>query len=126
MDLYKELLIDHWKNPRNFKRLKRATSRVKLVNPLCGDKMTLELKVENGEIADVGFSGTGCIISQAAGSLLTEEVRKLKKLDKICKIDEKEYFKILGTNVVPGRKKCALLAYQALKKALEGNGRQNT
>ena len=74
-ELYREVILDHNRNPRNFGALADATRVVAGVNPLCGDKMTLYVKVADGEIEDIRFQGTGCAISVASSSLMTERVK---------------------------------------------------
>lgn len=126
MDLYKDQIIEHWKNPRNFKRVKNPTSSVQLNNPLCGDKIGMSLYTKDGEVVDIGFWGGGCVISQAAASLLTERARKLKTIAKIKKINEKDYFKLLGISFSAGRRKCALLPLEVLKEAIRQIRSQNS
>ena len=74
-DLYQEVIIDHSRRPRNFGRLNEANHRAEGYNPLCGDKLTIYLKVDNGIIRDAGFEGEGCAISTAAASLMTEALK---------------------------------------------------
>lgn len=119
MNLYQEQLLEHWQNPRNFKKVKNPNFWAELNNPLCGDMIRLDLKVVGGKIIEVGFSGSGCLISQATASLLTEEIKKTKILKKIKEIDEKKFFKILGIEISGARRKCALLALEVLRKALK-------
>ena len=74
-DLYREVILDHNKNPRNFGELADADRTVEGVNPLCGDKMTLYVKLDDGRISDIRFKGTGCAISVASSSLMTERIK---------------------------------------------------
>ena len=76
-ELYRQVILDHNRNPRNFGELPDATRVVAGVNPLCGDKMTLYVKVGDGKIEDIRFQGTGCAISVASSSLMTERVKGL-------------------------------------------------
>lgn len=119
MDLYKEQILDHWRNPRNFKRLKFPTNACKMQNPLCGDEITVEVKVNNGKITDVGFFGNGCVISQASASMLSEEAKRLGSVKEIKKITPKKVLSLLGVEVITARQKCALLSLEVLQKALE-------
>src|SRR5437762_8404704 len=74
-DLYQEVILDHSKRPRNFRKLPGANRELKGYNPLCGDKVTLYLKMENGRVVDASFLGSGCAISTASASILTETVK---------------------------------------------------
>lgn len=121
MNLYRDLILEHWQNPRNSGRLTRPTHWAKLDNPLCGDIVRIELKIEGDKVSDISFSGEGCVISQASASLLTEEVRKLKVVKKIKRLDGEDIERLLGVKVAPARSKCATLALETLKKALNGN-----
>ena len=137
-ELYRELILDHARHPRHFGKLERATHAADGINPLCGDKLKLYLDVDAGNtIRDVTFEGTGCAISVASASLLTETVIGLDTAAAI------RYFESVtahltgaaqssGTNVVdlgklralegvrefPARVKCATLAWHALRSAL--------
>ncbi len=74
-DLYEEVILDHCKNPRNFKALPEANRKAEGYNPLCGDKVTVYLKLESGVVQDISFEGIGCAISTAAASLMTETLK---------------------------------------------------
>ena len=74
-ELYQELIIDHSKRPRNFRPMEGSTQHAVGYNPLCGDKVTIFLRMENGRVADVSFQGSGCAISTSSASLLTESVK---------------------------------------------------
>ena len=111
-DLYRDHIPDHYKNPRNFGELEGATHRYHDTNPLCGDELTMMLKVDDGgQVLDVRFTGRGCAISQASASLLTEEVKG---------IDRDHVLANLGITISPARVKCALLSLKALKGAAWG------
>ncbi len=119
MDLYAENILDHYKNPRNFGKLKCANCCAKNANPFCGDKMTMEIKTdEKGKVTNIKFSGSGCAISQAAASLLTEEV-KGKSVKFVKEITNEQMYAMLGVPISSGRVKCALLGLATLRKALE-------
>lgn len=117
MDLYSEIILDHYKNPRNFGELDSPTARVMEYNPLCGDKIQVDLKVgEEGKVEEMAFSGAGCAISQAATSMLTEElVGKTPK--EIKEMPSEAMYELLKVPISPGRVKCALLGLVAAKKA---------
>ena len=74
-DLYQEILLEHNNRPKNFKELADATAQADGYNPLCGDRVSLYLKVEDGCVADVGFQGSGCAISRASASMLTQSIK---------------------------------------------------
>jgi len=118
MSPYEEVILDHWKNPRNKGRLPDPDLVGVEVNPLCGDAVRLELKVTEGKVADVRFEGQGCAISQASASLLTELIRG-RTLEELRNMKDEELLSALG-GVIQTRLKCALLPLQALRKALRG------
>ena len=133
-DLYQETILDHSKRPRNHHAMDDANRHAEGYNPLCGDKLKLYLKVENDIVTDASFVGSGCAISTASASLMTESL-KGKKRDEALKMLEKFHellttdtpvSKDLGKLVVfcgvreyPARVKCATLAWHTLKSALE-------
>ncbi|MDE3113821.1 MAG: SUF system NifU family Fe-S cluster assembly protein [Chloroflexota bacterium] len=119
-DLYRENILDHYKNPRNYGELEGATHHYHDTNPLCGDEITMFLLVgESGRIDDVHFTGRGCAISQASASLLTERI-KGKTLDEVKGIDKEAVLEDLGITLSPARVKCALLSLKTLKAAAWG------
>ncbi len=117
-ELYKENVIDHYKEPRNKRMLDVYTHSHTEFNPLCGDNLTIYLHVEGNKIQNVSFKGNGCVISQASVSLLTEEM-KGKSLDTIGQFTEKKIFSLLGIPISPTRYRCALLSLKALRGALQ-------
>ena len=117
-DLYRDLILDHWKNPHNFGKLKKPTVEIKEANPLCGDDIELQIVVKKEKITDVKFSGEGCALSQASASILTD-ILKGKSLSQVKRITEEKFLKILGIRPNPARLKCALLSFSALQKALK-------
>ena len=119
-DFYKEYILDHYRNPRNFGHLERVDASAEDLNPLCGDTIKIELALDDqGRVEDVKFSGKGCAISQASASILTEEI-KGKTLDEIKAIDRDHILENLGIPISPARIKCALLGLKALKGAAWG------
>ena len=118
MDLYAENIIEHSKNPHNRGRLENPDLVVKEDNPLCGDEILLEMKLKDGKVFEIAFSGNGCAISQAAASMLTDEL-KGKTLKEAGLITKDEMVKMVGVPLSPSRVKCALLCYGALKIMLE-------
>jgi nitrogen fixation protein NifU and related proteins len=118
-DFYRQNILDHYQNPRNFGTLDKPDISAEDSNPLCGDKIRMDLRVKNGTIEDVRFSGVGCSISRAAASMLTEEV-KGKTLEEVKAIGRDEVLEMLGIELGPVRLKCALLALKTLKVGVYG------
>ncbi len=118
-DFYRQNILDHYQNPRNFGTLDRPDISAEDSNPLCGDKIRIDLRVKDGAIEDVRFSGVGCSISRAAASMLTEEV-KGKTLEEVKRIGRDEVLEMLGIELGPVRLKCALLALKTLKVGVYG------
>lgn len=119
MDLYAENILDHYKNPRHAGHLKNPTTSRREENLSCGDDLTLELAIEDGTITDLAWRGEGCAISQAAMSLLSEELIGETAADAEGTTKE-EVLSMLGVPVGPRRLKCALLCLHTLKNALRG------
>jgi nitrogen fixation protein NifU and related proteins len=135
-DLYREVILDHNKKPRNFQKLADANCTAEGFNPLCGDEIQLYVKLEDGVIRDIGFQGSGCAISKASASLMTstlkgktsaeadelfERFRRLVTSD--AAPDAAELGKLAvfsGVREFPARVKCASLAWHTLRAALEG------
>ena len=101
-DLYRDYVLDHYKRPRNFGRLEHPDVTAAEDNPLCGDRITIDLKIEDGKVAAVGFSGRGCAISQAAASMLTELI-KGQTLEQVELLDQVELLEELGIPLSPVR-----------------------
>lgn len=118
MNIYREEIIDHYKNPRNFGEMTNPTIRVFEVNTLCGDNIEFFLKIVNKIIIESKFRSLGCAISTATASMLTEKLIGLT-IDKAKNISENEILTLLGGEISPGRKKCAFLPLTALRKALK-------
>lgn len=119
MDLYAEEILDHYKHPRHFGHLEEPTLTYHDSNPLCGDEIFLELRIEDNKVADVAFTGHGCAISRAAASMMSEEIIGMS-LDELKKWDKESILDLLGIEVGPVRIKCALLPLKALKAAVWG------
>ncbi|SRR3989338_11000274 len=115
--IYKENILDHFKNPRNYGNLDNATIKFKDSNPLCGDVIEMQLKINNGMIEDVRFLGRGCAISQAAASMLTEEI-KGKNIEEVKSIDRNNIIEMLNIPIGPVRVKCAVLSLIALRNCI--------
>jgi nitrogen fixation NifU-like protein len=117
MDLYRENVLDHYKNPRHFGNMKKPDSTYKDTNPLCGDEVQFELKIGKGKIEDVKFSGQGCAISQASASMLSEKLIGMK-LEDAMKLNKDDVQGWIGTQLTPSRLKCALLPLAVAKAAI--------
>jgi nitrogen fixation NifU-like protein len=118
-DMYRDYILDHYKNPRNSGELQGATNSYHDTNPLCGDEITMSLLIDDDVVKDVRFQGKGCAISQASASILTEEI-KGKTLAEVRAIDRQHILENLGIPISPARIKCALLGLKTLKGAAWG------
>ena len=136
-DLYQQIILDHNRSPRNFGTLEEANREAEGANPLCGDRLSLQLKVENEVIADVRFSGSGCAISQASASLMTSAIKgmSVSEADGLFRafhnmvtspveapVDRDRLGKLAalgGVRQFPARVKCANLPWHTLHAALE-------
>jgi len=118
-DMYREVILDHYKNPRGHGVIEGADAQAEGLNPLCGDEVTIYVQFEeDGETIDeVKFSGRGCAISQASTSMLMEIV-KGRKADEIAALPKEELLEEIGIPLTPIRLKCALLGLGVLKVAL--------
>ena len=137
-DLYKEVILDHYKNPRNKRPMPEAELTCSRNNPLCGDEILVSAHVENGAVADVAFQGQGCSISQSSASMLTEAVKgkSVSDAEQLAadfrgmmsgdvEPDEDEFGDLAALKGVvkyPIRIKCAVLAWDVLQEALSGAG----
>ena len=138
-ELYQEILLEHNNKPRNYRKLEDANRQADGYNPLCGDQITLYLKLEDDVIADVAFQGVGCAISRASASMLTQSIKgeTLAKAEEIFNgfhalitdPDADVDYDLLGdlemlsgVSAFPTRIKCAVLAWHTLNAAIEGKG----
>jgi len=117
-EIYQEKILDHYKRPRNKGVLEAASHQAKDSNPLCGDEVTLYLRVDGADrIADVRFSGQGCAISQASASMLTEHLKGIG-IEEAKGLGREEVLRRLGIPLSAVRTKCALLSLHVLRRAL--------
>ena len=136
-DLYREIILDHYRHPRNRRRLEAPDVTAEGVNPICGDQLRLQLKFDGGRIADVGFRGSGCAISQSSASLMTEAIKERTPDDAERLKQEFEAMMTAGAEPADelgdlealqgvakfhARVKCALLAWKVLGQALTERG----
>jgi nitrogen fixation NifU-like protein len=134
-DLYQEIILDHSKRPRNCHAMQDANRKAEGYNPLCGDKLKLYVKIENDVVTDASFEGSGCAISTASASLMTESLKgksrdeAMKLLDRFHDLlttdtpvsqDLGKLVVFCGVRDYPARVKCATLAWHTLKSALTG------
>ena len=138
MNLYREHILEHARNPRNFGKLSNATHVAEGINPLCGDKLKLYLRINDGVIEDVQFEGTGCAVAMASASMLTDTLQSLECSEALCCADAVserltntssqpepvqddvpyELRALDGVKEFPARVKCATLAWQTLRSAI--------
>jgi nitrogen fixation NifU-like protein len=116
---YREYILDHYKNPRNYGRLEHPDISHEEDNPLCGDVVGMDFRVSNGKIEDIRFHGRGCAISQASASLLTERLKGME-LEDAKRINKDDVLGALGIDISPARIKCALLSLKVLKVGAYG------
>ncbi len=138
-DLYQEVIVDHNRSPRNFGKMDNADRIAEGFNPICGDRLNLYLKLDNNRIADVSFDGSGCAISTASASLMTDELKgksiveaetmfndfhRMLTDDKPHDMEQIEHLGklavLLGVKHYPTRVKCATLCWHTLHSAIEG------
>ncbi len=137
-DLYQEVILDHSKRPRNFREIDNANHHAEGYNPLCGDRFTIYLHVNNGKVEDASFTGAGCAISTASASLMTESLKgkSVEEAEKIFQnfhelvagneeqVDDSNILGKLkalsGVRAFPMRVKCATLAWHTMRAAIEG------
>lgn len=119
-DMYRELILDHAKNRRNWGLLDEPDFDHAEDNPLCGDKLQLTLHIDDGVIKEVGWEGDGCAISQASASMLGEELIGMKMNDAI-KLDKQMVLDMIGLNLTINRVKCATLSLKTLIVGAYGN-----
>jgi len=120
-DLYRDYILEHYRRPHNFGVIEDPTASIEGNNPLCGDRITLQLAISDGVVERVGFTGRGCAISQASASLLTDEI-KGKPVADVAAFRADDLLELLGIEISPARLKCAMLSHDTLQKALAEAG----
>ena len=117
-DIYREIILDYYRNPRNYGKIQNPDVAQKDSNPLCGDELEMHLNIKDNKVADVKFTGKGCAISQASASMLTELIMG-KDFDYVKKLSKEDILDNLGLHDLgPARIKCALLSLKVLKSGL--------
>ena len=140
-ELYRDVILDHYRLPRNNRVIDSANADLTQFNPVCGDEVRLTARIIDGEVADIGFVGQGCSISQSSASMMTEAIRgrTLDDANTLAQhfrsmilgedVDERtmgDLMALQGTSKYPARVKCAVLAWDTLQKALSGaSGRED-
>ncbi|HEY67747.1 MAG TPA: SUF system NifU family Fe-S cluster assembly protein [Thermoflexia bacterium] len=116
-NLYREHILDHYHHPRNKGTLENADISCELDNPVCGDVVRLDVRLEDGRVSEARFDGRGCVISMASASMLTEEIRG-KTVEELKALRDEDMFRILGITLGPVRAKCGLLPLRVLQRGL--------
>ncbi|HEY4189444.1 MAG TPA: SUF system NifU family Fe-S cluster assembly protein, partial [Candidatus Limnocylindrales bacterium] len=119
--LYRDYILEHYRRPHNFGVLEAPSATFEGSNPLCGDRITMQLGVHDGVVSDVGFTGRGCAISQASASLLTDEI-KGKPVAEVIDFAATDLLDLLGIDISPARLKCAMLSFDSLQHLLDEVG----
>jgi nitrogen fixation NifU-like protein len=118
-DLYRQYILEHYRDPRNHGHLEHPDIHAGDTNPLCGDRIELDLKLAGDRVAEVRFSGRGCAISQASASMLTEKIEGAT-LDELRALAPADVFEMLGVEIGPARQRCALLSLRVLHQGIGG------
>jgi nitrogen fixation protein NifU and related proteins len=114
---YREYILDHYRNPRNYGTLEHPTTHAEDSNPLCGDQLGIDLQVEDGRVTEVRFKGRGCAISQASASMLSEMIGG-KTVEEVVQLGKQDVLASLGITISPARMKCAFLSLRVLHRSL--------
>jgi len=114
---YREYILDHYRNPRNYGKLDEPSVHSEDTNPLCGDQLAMDLLVEDDHVTEVRFRGRGCAISQAAASMLSEMIEG-KTVEEVIQLGKDDVLEALGVPISPARTKCAFLSLRVLHRGL--------
>lgn len=114
---YREYILDHYRNPRNYGKLEQSNAHAEDSNPLCGDQLAMDLQVEGDRVTAVRFQGRGCAISQAAASMLSEMIEG-KTVEEVVQLGKDDVLDALGIPISPARMKCAFLSLRVLHRSL--------
>lgn len=117
MDYYREYILDHYRNPRNYGTLEHADAHAEDSNPLCGDQLAIDLQIEGDRVSAVRFKGRGCAISQASASMLSEMIEG-QPVEDVVKLGKEDVLDSLGISISPARMKCAFLSLRVLHRSL--------
>jgi len=118
-DIYRQYILEHYREPRNHGHLEQPDIHAGDTNPLCGDRVEMDLNVKEGRVTEVRFSGRGCAISQATASMLTEQIEGAT-LEELRALKPADIFEMLGVEIGPARQRCALLSLRVLHQGIEG------
>lgn len=117
MDYYREYILDHYRNPRNYGALEHPDAHAEDSNPLCGDQLAIDLQIEGDHVSAVRFKGRGCAISQASASMLSEMIEG-QPVEDVVKLGKDDVLDALGISISPARMKCAFLSLRVLHRSL--------
>jgi nitrogen fixation NifU-like protein len=117
MDYYREYILDHYRNPRNYGKLENPDVHAEDSNPLCGDQLGMDMQIEEDHVKAVRFQGRGCAISQAAASMLSEMIEG-KTVQEVVELGKDDVLDALGIAISPARTKCAFLSLRVLHRGL--------
>lgn len=115
--IYREIILEYWKNPHNYGVLKPADIDVSDLNVICGDEIRITARIKNNKIEEIRFESEGCAVSKAGGSIFTDLIKN-KSLEQVKKITAEGFLNEIGIDFTPARKKCALLAYSIFRKSI--------
>lgn len=114
---YREYILDHYRNPRNYGKLERPDAHAEDSNPLCGDQLAIDLQLDGEVVTAVRFQGRGCAISQASASMLSEMIEG-KTVEEVVALGKDDVLDALGIPISPARTKCAFLSLRVLHRSL--------
>jgi nitrogen fixation protein NifU and related proteins len=118
-DIYRQYILEHYREPRNHGHLENPDVHAADTNPLCGDRIELDLRVRDGQVTEVRFDGRGCAISQASASMLTERIEGAT-LEELRALGPQDVLEMLGVPIGPARQRCALLVLRVLHEGIGG------